>query len=84
MVLDEGRSIAAVARSLEVIEGTLGNWVAKARTERARARHWMPTSVMLSPSSTSVARTSRPATKQAHRAKSRAHEILQGFQGRSG
>ena len=34
MVLDEGRSIADVARSIGVIEGTLGNWVAKARKER--------------------------------------------------
>ena len=35
MVLDEGRSIADVARSIGVIEGTLGNWVAKTRRERA-------------------------------------------------
>ena len=35
MVLDEGRSIADVARSIGVIEGTLGNWVAKARRERS-------------------------------------------------
>ena len=35
MVLDEGRSIADVARSIGVIEGTLGNWVGKARRERA-------------------------------------------------
>ena len=35
MVLVEGRSIADVARSIGVIEGTLGNWVAKARRERA-------------------------------------------------
>ncbi len=34
MVLDEGRSIADVARPIGVIEGTLGNWVAKARRER--------------------------------------------------
>ena len=34
MVLDEHRSIADVARSIGVIEGTLGNWVAKARKER--------------------------------------------------
>lgn len=34
MVLDEGRSIADVARSIGVIEGTLGNWVGKARRER--------------------------------------------------
>ncbi|MFT3851351.1 MAG: transposase [Ilumatobacteraceae bacterium] len=36
MVLDEQRSIADVARSLLVNEGTLGNWVAKARRERAQ------------------------------------------------
>ena len=35
MVLDEGRTIADVARSIGVVEGTLGNWVAKARRERA-------------------------------------------------
>ena len=34
MVLDEERSIADVARSIGVNEGTLGNWVAKARRER--------------------------------------------------
>jgi len=34
MVLDEGRSIADVARSIGVIEGTLGNWAAKARRDR--------------------------------------------------
>jgi transposase-like protein len=34
MVLDEHRSIADVARSIGVNEGTLGNWVAKARRER--------------------------------------------------
>ena len=35
MVLDEERSIADVARSIGVIEGTLGNWVGKARRERS-------------------------------------------------
>ena len=34
MVLDEGRPIADVARSIGVNEGTLGNWVGKARKER--------------------------------------------------
>jgi transposase len=34
MVLDEGRPIADVARSIGVNEGTLGNWVAKVRRER--------------------------------------------------
>lgn len=38
MVLDEKRSIADVARSIGVIEGTLGNWVAKARRERDAGR----------------------------------------------
>lgn len=36
LVLDEGRTIADVARSLGVNEGTLGNWVARERAERAR------------------------------------------------
>jgi transposase len=35
MVLDEHRAIADVARSIGVNEGTLGNWVAKARRERS-------------------------------------------------
>jgi transposase len=34
MVLDEGRSIAAVARSIGVNPGTLGNWVAQERIQR--------------------------------------------------
>lgn len=34
MVLDEDRTIADVARSLGVNEGTLGNWVGKERVER--------------------------------------------------
>jgi transposase len=34
MVLDEGRSIADVARSVGVIAGTLGNWVGLERIER--------------------------------------------------
>ncbi|MFT3855547.1 MAG: transposase [Ilumatobacteraceae bacterium] len=34
MVLDESRSIADAARALGVNEGTLGNWVGKARRER--------------------------------------------------
>lgn len=33
-VLDEQRSIAEVARSLGINEGTLGNWVNKERVER--------------------------------------------------
>jgi transposase len=37
LVLDEGRTIADVARSLMVNEGTLGNWVAKVRNERERS-----------------------------------------------
>ena len=34
MVLDEGRPIAEVARSLGVHAGTLGNWVGQERVER--------------------------------------------------
>lgn len=34
MVLDEGRAIAEVGRAIGVNEGTLGNWVARARRER--------------------------------------------------
>ena len=35
LVLDSGRSIAAVVRELGVNEGTLGNWVARYRREHA-------------------------------------------------
>jgi transposase len=35
MVLAEGRAIAEVARAIGVNDGTLGNWVAKARRERS-------------------------------------------------
>src|SRR3954454_23739534 len=42
MVLDEGRSIADVARSIGVIEGTLGNWVAKARQESSAGQPVTP------------------------------------------
>jgi transposase len=34
LVLETGKPIAQVARDLGVNEGTLGNWVAKARRER--------------------------------------------------
>jgi transposase len=34
LVFETGRPIAQVARELGVNEGTLGNWVAKARRER--------------------------------------------------
>ncbi len=34
MVLDEGRSIADASRATGVNEGTLGNWVGKARKQR--------------------------------------------------
>jgi len=34
LVLDEGRTVVDVARSLGVGEGTLGNWVRQARIDR--------------------------------------------------
>ena len=34
LVLDEGRSVASVARSLGVGESNLGNWVRRARVDR--------------------------------------------------
>ena len=37
LVVGSGRSIAEVARSLGMNEGTLGNWVKAARDARARA-----------------------------------------------
>ncbi len=44
MVLDEHRSIADVARSIGVNEGTLGNWVAKARANTVSVSGSTPTS----------------------------------------
>jgi transposase len=38
-VIDGGRSIMQVARSLEMSGGTLGNWVTKARKGEALAKH---------------------------------------------
>ena len=35
LVIDEGRKVIDVARSLGVGEGTLGNWVRQARVDRA-------------------------------------------------
>jgi len=35
MVIETSRPIAAVARDLNINEGTLGNWIAKYRTEHA-------------------------------------------------
>ena len=34
LVLDEGRTIASVARSLGIGESSLGNWVRQARVDR--------------------------------------------------
>ena len=34
LVLDEGRTVVDVARSLGIGEGTLGNWVRQARVDR--------------------------------------------------
>ena len=42
MVLDEHRAIVDVARSIGVNEGTLGNWVAKARRERSAGEGLSP------------------------------------------
>lgn len=40
LVLDEGRSIASVARSLGIGESNLGNWVRQARIDRGE-REWL-------------------------------------------
>ena len=42
MVLDEHRGIADVARPIGVNEGTLGNWVAKARRDRSAGEGLSP------------------------------------------
>jgi len=38
LVLDEGRTLADVARSLDIGDGNLGNWVRQARVDRGEAQ----------------------------------------------
>ncbi len=38
MVLDEGKSIGAVARELDLTASALGSWVARAQADRTKGR----------------------------------------------
>jgi transposase len=38
LVLDEGKSVAAVARELDLVASALGNWVKQAQADRSRGR----------------------------------------------
>jgi len=43
LVLDEGKSIPAVARDLELTESSLRNWVQQARADRTKGRTGLTT-----------------------------------------
>ncbi len=43
LVLDEGKSVAAVARDLEMTESALRNWVAQARADRTHGKTGLTT-----------------------------------------
>ena len=38
LVLDEGKSVTAVARELDLVAPALGNWVKQARADRSKGR----------------------------------------------
>ena len=38
LVLDEGKSVTAVARELDLVASALGNWVKQARADRSKGR----------------------------------------------
>ena len=38
LVLDEGKSVTAVARELDLVASALGNWVKQAQADRSRGR----------------------------------------------
>ena len=43
LVLDEGRTIAQVARDLDVTASAIGNWVERARADRTKGRTGLTT-----------------------------------------
>jgi transposase len=38
LILDEGKSVGAVARELDLVASALGNWVKQARADRSKGR----------------------------------------------
>lgn len=43
LVLDEGKSITAVARELDLVASALGNWVKQAQADRSKGRTGLTT-----------------------------------------
>jgi transposase len=43
LVLDEGKSVTAVARELDLVASALGNWVKQARADRSKGRTGLTT-----------------------------------------
>ena len=43
LVLDEGKSVGAAARDLDLTESSLRNWVERARADRTHGRTWLTT-----------------------------------------
>jgi transposase len=43
LVLDEGKSVTAVARELDLVASALGNWVKQAQADRSRGRTGLTT-----------------------------------------
>jgi transposase len=43
LVLDEGKSVSAVARELDLVASALGNWVKQAQADRSKGRSGLTT-----------------------------------------
>ena len=43
LVLDEGKTVAAVARDLDLVESALSHWVAQARADRSKGKTGLTT-----------------------------------------
>jgi transposase len=43
LVLDEGKSVSAVARELDLVASALGNWVKQAQADRSKGRTGLTT-----------------------------------------
>jgi transposase-like protein len=49
LVLDEGKSVTAVARELDLVASALGQWVKQAQADRSKGRTGLTTAVVVSP-----------------------------------
>ena len=73
LVLDEGRSIASVARALGIGESNLGNWVRRARVDRGEREGLTTTELARLRREVTQLRMERDLLKQTDYAKHRAH-----------